>query len=61
MTTDYQKWQRWNKVCKAICWGLEILVLFAFIAMAATIGDKNQQIKRQQQLIEKYETEYGTF
>ena len=61
MTTDYQKWIRWNKICRGICWGLEILVVFAFIAMAATIGDKNREIKNQKQIIEKYQTEYGTF
>lgn len=55
MTTDYKKWVRWNKVCKAICWGLEILVVFAFIAMAATIGDKNREIKKLEKQIEQYE------
>ena len=59
--TDYKKWVLWNKICKCICWGLEILLVFAFIAMAATIGDKNREIKHQKQIIEKYQTEYGTF
>lgn len=61
MTTDYQKWQRWNKICRGICWALEIGIVFAFIALCATIGDKNQTIKKQKQIIEQYQTEYGTF
>lgn len=56
---NYDKWIRWNKICRGICWTLEILVVFAFIALCATIGDKNQTIKNQKQIIEKYQTEYG--
>lgn len=59
MTTDYKKWVRWNKVCRLICWTLEILVVFAFIALCATIGDKNIEIKHQKQIIEQYENRYG--
>lgn len=61
MTTDYQRWIRWNKICRGICLALEIGIVFAFIALCATIGDKNQQIKHQKQIIEQYQTEYGTF
>lgn len=53
--TDYQKWIRWNKICRGICWALEIGIVFAFIAMAATIGDKNREIKKLEKQIEQYE------
>lgn len=52
---NYEKWMRFNKITKTICWGLEILVVFAFIAMAATIGDKNREIKKLEKQIEQYE------
>ena len=53
--TDYKKWVLWNKICRGICWALEIGIVFAFIAMAATIGDKNQTIKKLEKQIEQYE------